>query len=549
MAQGVEDLVGRATELGLLDGALAEVERSRPVAVALLGEPGIGKTRLLAELGERADERGALVLTGSASEFERDLPFWVFVDALDEYVQSVEPHRLAGLDQDDLGHVLPSLARDGRGGLLQAERYRTHRAVRALLEALARPKPLVLLLDDLHWADSGSIELLGGLLRRPPAGAVLIAFAVRPRQVPERLAGALERAHRAGGCCASSVGALSPEEAAALVGSDALYEQSGGNPFYLQQLARAPQRPAGAAPGERVARAAAHGRRGADRRAGAARGRPRAACSRAPRWPATRSSPSSPRPPPGSTEDEALEALDELLARDLVRPTDVPRRFRFRHPLVRRAVYEAAPGGWRLGAHERCAGRARASAARPLRRARTTSSTRRATATPRRSPCCARPARPCSSARRRAPRTGSPPRCGCCPTPRRRRAGRPAARRLARCARGAPAASRRRTPRWSTRSRSPAESRVPLIAACAHVEQLLAALLGGSRARLEEALAELADQASAAGDRADGRPRRRHLDRRMDYAADACLGEPRAGRRAAERRASGDRRGRRDAAS
>jgi len=50
-----------------------------------------------------------------------------------------------------------------------------------------------------------------------------------------------------------------------------------------------------------------------------------------------------------------MEAIDELLLLDLVRSTEVPRRFRFRHPLIRRAVYEATPGGWRLGAHERCA--------------------------------------------------------------------------------------------------------------------------------------------------------------------------------------------------
>ena len=58
-----------------------------------------------------------------------------------------------------------------------------HRGVRQLLEGLAATKPLVLLLDDVHWADTASAELLGSLLRRPPDAAVLLGVAARPRQV------------------------------------------------------------------------------------------------------------------------------------------------------------------------------------------------------------------------------------------------------------------------------------------------------------------------------------------------------------------------------
>ena len=191
--------------------------------IELVGEPGIGKTRLLSEFAADAELRGHLVLSGSASELERDLPFSVFVHALDEYVEGLDSDRLSTLDDDvqaELAHVLPSLSAlaGGRAVALQHERYRSHRAVRALLEQLAQTRPLVLVLDDIHWADSASVELLGALLRRPPAAPVLTAFALRPRQTPERLVAALERAHRAAALTRVELGALTPDEARELLG-------------------------------------------------------------------------------------------------------------------------------------------------------------------------------------------------------------------------------------------------------------------------------------------------------------------------------------------
>src|SRR6266508_3383266 len=245
-----ERIVGRTDEVDALEQALDELDRGRSGAVELVGEPGIGKTRLLGELAARAELRGQLVLSGSASELERELPFSVFVDALDEYVEGLDPKQLAALADDvrtELAHVFPALSAlaGEREVAPQHERYRSHRAVRALLEQLAETRPLVLVLDDLHWADSASVELVGALLRRPPAAAVLMALALRPRQMPERLSAALERAYRTETLTRIELGALSPEDARQLLGdavdradANVLYEESGGNPFYLQQLAR-----------------------------------------------------------------------------------------------------------------------------------------------------------------------------------------------------------------------------------------------------------------------------------------------------------------------
>ena len=366
-----EHLVGRAAELGSFRDLLPELDQGGAAAIVLIGEPGIGKTRLLGELAGQAEASGHLVLSGSASELERDLPFWVFVDAIEEYVEGLEPRRLDTLADDvrtELALVFPSLSALATGEKvpLQHERYRSHRAVRELLELLASTRPVVLVLDDLHWADPASVELLGALLHRPPAAPVLLALAMRPRQVPEQLLAAAERAHRAGTLHRLELAALTRSEAGEFLGETVggaaaaeLFEESGGNPFYLEQLARMLDR---AGTGAAIVPELSLGDVRVPTTVAAALAEELGLLSEETRrlleGAAVAGDPFDPElaaAASGETEGAAMDALDELLRLDVVRHTDVPRRFRFRHPLVRRAVYESTPGGWRLGAHERSA--------------------------------------------------------------------------------------------------------------------------------------------------------------------------------------------------
>jgi ATP/maltotriose-dependent transcriptional regulator MalT len=365
-----EPLVGRADELDAVERLLDDLEGGTPGSVEVAGEPGIGKTRLLRELTARADDRGHLVLTGSASELEGDLPFSVFVDALDEYLRALSPELFTTMDehvQAELAHVFPSLwaLSDDREVSLQHERYRSHRAVRELLERLAEPRPLVLVLDDAQWADPASVELMGALLRRRPTAPVLMALGVRPHQAPERLSAATERAHREQLLIKIELEALSPDDASAFLGRrvdsadvSSLYDESGGNPFYLQQLARMLDRTTAVGPDA----AELSETIGVPPPVAAALAHELALLSKPARMvlegAAVAGDPFEPELASAAAEasDAAtMDAIDELLQRDLIRQTEIPRRFRFRHPLVRGAVYESTAAGWRLGAHERCA--------------------------------------------------------------------------------------------------------------------------------------------------------------------------------------------------
>ena len=127
----VHGLVGRARELAELELALDRLADRQPWFVQIIGEPGIGKSRLLAELCRRGAARGYLVLDGRAAEFERDIPFGLIVDALNDYLAALEPARLRALDEDvlcELASIFPSLPRpdrdEARGPGEGTERYR-----------------------------------------------------------------------------------------------------------------------------------------------------------------------------------------------------------------------------------------------------------------------------------------------------------------------------------------------------------------------------------------------------------------------------------------
>lgn len=359
----IGEIVGRDEELALIDRLLDGLGERRPAFLFLDGEPGIGKTRLLEALGEETEGRGWLLLDSRATEFESDVPFAVFGDACDGYLAANAPRlqRLIGAEEvGELGSVFPSL--QGLGPeRAQApgpeDRVRSYRAVALLLEALSREQPLVLALDDLHWADRGSLELLGHLLRRRPDGALLVAGCFRTGQADPGFVSELDAAARGGGVECLHLEPLSRAAAEPLLAGfgedrERLFRQSGGNPFYLRQLARDPggagSGSADPGPGAVPAQVAV----AIERELGALSAPARrfaegAACAGDPFDLDVAVAAAA------LEEGEALAALDELAALDLVRDGDAPREFHFRHPLVRAAVYEATAPGRRLAGHAR----------------------------------------------------------------------------------------------------------------------------------------------------------------------------------------------------
>ena len=177
MAQRAEHFVGRADELGVLAERVAQLERGRGGALELTGEPGIGKSaaarrarrarrRTRAARPRRAPRPSSSATCRSGSSWMR----WTSTCTVSSRAACEALARTSAASSRASSRRSRALG-EARTATLQHERYRTHRAVRELLEVLARHSPLVLVLDDLHWADSASVELLGSASAPPPGAA------------------------------------------------------------------------------------------------------------------------------------------------------------------------------------------------------------------------------------------------------------------------------------------------------------------------------------------------------------------------------------------
>ena len=218
------ELLGRDVQLACAGRAIGDVRRGSGRVLGLLGGAGLGKSALLAEIGERARAAGLQVVAGRGSEHERDVPYGLIVDALGE----------------DAG---------APGEVPVAERFLRHRAVASRLVGLG---PVAVLLDDLHWADEASLELVLHLLRRPVAVPALLVIAARPVGPAGRL---LDAARSAPGWEQLALDPLDRQASLELVAGvtdpavrERVVREARGIPLYLHELARVADRGDGALP-------------------------------------------------------------------------------------------------------------------------------------------------------------------------------------------------------------------------------------------------------------------------------------------------------------
>ena len=250
---------GRVTSLETLEAELAGARDGKRL-ITVGGEPGIGKTRLASEFAARARAEGAIVLYGRSSAGP-DPPYGPFADALGHYLKHASSETLLEDEVQELARIAPGVG-GGLPGLAVADtsvtgaqQFVLFGAVASVLERASQDALLVFVLEDLHWADEGSLLLLRYLMTGPAEISMLVVGTYRSTEVATDgpLAHTLAELSRDQEVSRVDLAALSQEDALLLLtkvagrglkGSDAdlagaLHRESGGNPLFLTELVRA----------------------------------------------------------------------------------------------------------------------------------------------------------------------------------------------------------------------------------------------------------------------------------------------------------------------
>jgi DNA-binding CsgD family transcriptional regulator/tetratricopeptide (TPR) repeat protein len=248
--------IGRAEELSLLLAAEERVAKGRPAVSLVVGDAGIGKTRLLTEFSEQVRRHGTLVLVGGCLELgEVGLPYLPVVDALRELTTSADGAELladAARFAPGIGRLVPEVAGlvpsgVGQGGI--SEQLQLFDALRTILHRLSDRTPVVVVLEDLHWADRSTIDLLAFLARTMRRGRVMLIGSYRSDHLPRDhpLQRMLAELFRLPGLERIELRPFDRTELAAHLASlsgtqlpadriESIHVRSEGNPFYAEQL-------------------------------------------------------------------------------------------------------------------------------------------------------------------------------------------------------------------------------------------------------------------------------------------------------------------------
>jgi class 3 adenylate cyclase/tetratricopeptide (TPR) repeat protein len=249
-------LVGRDQELFVLEDALLAARGGDGRFVALGGDAGMGKTRLATEVAKRARRLDCAVLWGGCSEAELSLPYLPIVEAIGNYLAVEDVERLGsmlGAARAELTQLFPQFGQSSEhaaGGEPGQAKLRLFEAIVALLAIPARERGLLLVIEDAHWADAATRQLLDHLARRLTSLRSLALLTYRSDELDRRhpLAPLLQTWRRAGlaevvtlsrldaAQIGEMIGAILDERDVAAEFSDLMHLRTEGNPFVLEEM-------------------------------------------------------------------------------------------------------------------------------------------------------------------------------------------------------------------------------------------------------------------------------------------------------------------------